>query len=111
VAWSLLQWHADRRSSYQIQTETDKKKALCVAKGWKVFRRKNGEEVKLRHVLEKISVWLQASVKVVDAAVSSDQSAHVAVPWACVKFLITVGHQLHPPTDVPSAMLLRCGHK
>lgn len=85
--------------------------ALCVAKGWKVFRRKNGEEVKLRHVLEKISVWLQASVNLVDAVVSSDHSGHVAVPWACVKFLITVGGRLHPPADVTSAMLPRCGHK
>jgi hypothetical protein len=58
-----------------------------------VYRNKNGEEVKLRHVLEKISVWVTEIIKVVDLGVSFDQSGHAALPWAIVKLVITVGHQ------------------
>jgi len=46
----------DVPSLNQVQEATKSKKELCVAKGWRIYRNKNGEEVKLRHVLEKISV-------------------------------------------------------
>ena len=64
---------------------------MCIAKGWRIYRNKHGEEVKLRHVLEKISVWVKGIIKVIEVGVSMDQSGHAALPWAIVKHLTTVG--------------------
>jgi hypothetical protein len=77
----------------QVRTATESNKKLCVDKGWKLYRKKNGEEVKLRHVLEKISTWVTEIIKVVDVGVSFDKSGHAAAPWAVVKYLLTVGSQ------------------
>jgi hypothetical protein len=78
----------------QIQTETESKKKSCVDKGWRIYRNKDGEEVKLRHVLEKVSVWVTEIIKIVDMEVSFDKSGHAALPWGIVKFIITVGRQI-----------------
>ncbi len=43
---------ADVRPLNKVQEATESKKKLCVAKGWRIYRNKHGEEVKLRHVLE-----------------------------------------------------------
>ncbi len=56
----------------------------------KVYRNKQGEEVKLRHVLEKVSVWVKGIINIVDVGVSFDQSGHAALPWGIVKYLTTV---------------------
>lgn len=82
---------ADVRPLNKVQEATESKKKLCVAKGWRVYRNKHGEEVKLRHVLEKISVWVKGIIKVIDVGVSLDQSGHAALPWTVVKYLTTVG--------------------
>ncbi|MCJ1273175.1 hypothetical protein MMC21_000964 [Puttea exsequens] len=68
----------------QVQEATNNKKELCLSKGWKIYRNKQGEEVKLRHVLEKVSKWVKGIIKVVDSGVSFDQSGHAALPWAIV---------------------------
>ncbi|KAF7509247.1 hypothetical protein GJ744_008141 [Endocarpon pusillum] len=73
-----------------IRIDTDNNKKRCLEKGWTVYH-KNGEEVKLRHVLEKISIWVTELIKVVDAGVSFDKSGQAALPWAVVKYLITAG--------------------
>ena len=75
---------------YKVQETTESKKQDCISKGWKVYRNKQGEEVKLRHVLEKVSVWVKAIISVVDVGVSFDQSGHAALPWGIVKYLTTV---------------------
>ena len=72
------------------------KREQCVAKGWRLYRNKHGEEVKLRHVLEKISVWVKEIIKVIDVGVSMDQSGHAALPWTIVKYLTTVGKSVKP---------------
>lgn len=82
----------------QIQIATEKKKELCVDKGWNVWE-KNGEKVKLRHVLAKISVWVTEIIKIVDIGVSFDHSGHAALPWAVVKFIITVENQTTNPVN------------
>ena len=74
----------------KVQEATESKQKDCVSKGWRVYRNKDGEEVKLRHVLEKISVWVKEIIKIVDVGVSLDQSGHAALPWAVVKYLTTV---------------------
>lgn len=75
---------------YKVQETTESKKQDCVSKGWKVYRNKQGEEVKLRHVLEKVSVWVKGIINIVDVGVSFDQSGHAALPWGIVKYLTTV---------------------
>jgi len=64
---------------------------MCIVKGWRIYRNKNNEDVKLRHVLERISVWVQGVTKVIDLGVSLDQSGHAALPWGVVKFLLLAG--------------------
>ncbi|KAF4612479.1 hypothetical protein G7Y89_g15600 [Cudoniella acicularis] len=81
-----------------IQTETGSKK-LCEDKAWRVYWNKNGEEVKLRHVLEKISVWVTEIIKIVDFGVSFDKSGYAALPWGIVKLIITVGNQTSSPAN------------
>ncbi|PLB46372.1 hypothetical protein P170DRAFT_215217 [Aspergillus steynii IBT 23096] len=74
-----------------IKIDTDSRKEICREKGWKVGENKNGEKVTLRHVLEKVSVWVKETIKVVDVVVSMDKSGQAALPWAAVKFLISIG--------------------
>ena len=74
----------------QVHEATKNTGKDCVAKGWRVYRKKNGDEVKLRHVLEKLSKWVETAIKVVDFGVSFDQSGHSALPWGIVKFIVTV---------------------
>lgn len=57
-----------------------------------MYRNKKGEDVKLRHVLEKISAWVTEIVNIVDVPVSFDPSGHAALPWAVIKFLVTVSY-------------------
>lgn len=75
----------------QVQETTESKKQDCVSKGWEVYRNKQGEEVKLRHVLEKVSVWVKGIINIVDVGVFFDQSGHAALPWGIVKYLTTIG--------------------
>lgn len=75
----------------KVQEVTEEKQKACVEKGWAVYRNKNGEEVKLRHVLEKTSVWVKELIKIVDVGVSADRSGHAALPWAIVKLITEVG--------------------
>lgn len=74
----------------QVHEATENAKEACVAKGWNVYRKKNGEKLKLRHVLEKLSVWVESAIKVIDLGVSFDHSGHAALPWGVVKFIVTV---------------------
>ena len=83
---------------HKVHEAAESKKQDCVSKGWKVYRNKQGEEVKLRHVLEKVVVWVKGIINVVDKGVSFDQSGHAALPWAIVKYLMTVrGHAVRLP--------------
>ena len=64
----------------KVQEATESKKQECVSKGWKLYRNKQGDEVKLRHVLEKLSVWVKGVINVIDIGVSFDKSGHAALP-------------------------------
>lgn len=75
----------------KVQEATESNQKDCVSKGWTVYRNKDGEGVKLRHVLEKISVWVKEIIKIIDVGVSLDQSGYAALPWAAVKYITTVG--------------------
>ncbi len=78
----------------KVQEATESNQKDCVSRGWKVYRNKDGEEVKLRHVLEKISIWVKEIIKIIDVGVSLDQSGYATLPWAVVKYLTTVGKVL-----------------
>ena len=92
ITWKIS---VDKRFILKVHEATESKQQYCVSKGWKLYRNKQGEEVKLRHVLEKVVVWVKGIINVVDLGVSFDQSGHAALPWALVKYLITVrGHMI-----------------
>ncbi|CAD6579294.1 MAG: hypothetical protein ASARMPREDX12_009118 [Alectoria sarmentosa] len=82
---------ADLCFANKVQEATESNQKDCVSRGWRVYRNKDGEEVKLRHVLEKISVWVKEIIKIIDVGVSLDQSGYAALPWAVVKYLTTIG--------------------
>lgn len=74
----------------QIQQATEDKKRVCEEKSWKIYTKKTGQKVTIRHLLEKLSVWVTESIKIVDTFISFDVSGHAAIPWAIIKFVITV---------------------
>ena len=67
----------------------EQKKQLCLSKRWKFER--NGEDIVLRDVVEKIIKWLHRFGTVGDIAMQFDP-AHASLPWAGVRFLLQVGH-------------------
>ncbi|KAF8865087.1 hypothetical protein BDZ45DRAFT_580955, partial [Acephala macrosclerotiorum] len=64
------------------------KKQLCIKKAWK-FKRRDGKIVIVRDLFEKLVVWVQKFKEVGDVAVSYDPG-HAALPWAAVRFLLTI---------------------
>ncbi|CZR60508.1 related to vegetatible incompatibility protein HET-E-1 [Phialocephala subalpina] len=64
------------------------KKQLCIKKAWK-FKKSDGKVVIVRDLFEKIVVWVQKFKEVGDVAVSYDPG-HAALPWAAVRFLLTI---------------------
>lgn len=66
----------------------EEKRDLCLRKRWTFERR--GKVVILRDVVEKIIRWLEHFRAVGDAAVQYDPG-HAALPWAGVRFLLSVG--------------------
>lgn len=57
--------------------------------------------MKLRHVLEKISAWVDGSIKLGDSLASFDQSGHVALPWGVVKLLLAVREKIPIASRIP----------
>jgi len=88
-----------------VRAATASKNQECVERGWRAYRKNNGEEVKLRYVLKKISVWVTKAIEIVDVGVSFDKSGYAALPWAIVKFLITVGTNLPGPRNAQSLII------
>ena len=80
----------DLFSLNKVQEATTRRQEACIKKGWTVYRNKNGEEVKLLHILQKTSTWVKEAIKIVDVGVSFDQSGQAALPWAMVKLLTEV---------------------
>ncbi|KAK4462623.1 ankyrin repeat-containing domain protein [Cladorrhinum samala] len=72
----------------QICAETENEKQRCLDRGWAVYK-SGDKEIKLRHVLEKISVWVNEFIPIVDQAVKFDASGNAAMPWAVIKLLVT----------------------
>ena len=75
----------------KLRASTEAQKQACISNGWRSYRYKHGEEVKLRHVLEKVHVWVDGFIKIVDPGIKATQNWQVALPWALVKYLMMVG--------------------
>ncbi|KAK3997931.1 hypothetical protein QBC44DRAFT_346703 [Cladorrhinum sp. PSN332] len=71
-----------------LKQAIESEKQCCIDKGWAVYK-SEGKEIKLRYVLEKISVWVNEIIPIVDQAVRFDASGNAAMPWAIVKLLVT----------------------
>jgi hypothetical protein len=65
----------------------DEKKKMCLQKRWKY--KKGGKEIIIRDKLEKVLEWVNRFKEVGDIAVQYD-TAHAALPWAGVRFLLQV---------------------
>ena len=65
------------------------KKVECVRKRGK-YTKSNGEEVFIREIFERMVGWVTKFREVGDIAIQYD-TAHAALPWAAVRFLIQVG--------------------
>lgn len=66
----------------------EEKKKSCVESGWKIKKR-NGESVLIRDVVDKIAKWVQNFKDFGDIASQYDP-AHAALPWAAVRFFLQV---------------------
>ena len=65
----------------KVQEVTESTQSEIIEKGWTIFRNKNGEKVKLRHVLEKTSRWVKDIITIIDLGVSLDPSGYASLPW------------------------------
>ena len=72
----------------QALREAQKKKQLCVQKSW-TLKKRNGEMIILRDVVEKIVVWVEKFIAVGDIAVQYDP-VHAAPAWAAFRFVLQV---------------------
>ena len=64
------------------------KKDQCIRSRWK-YKNRNGEDVVLRDLFEKMAKWVNKFKEVGDVAAQYDP-AHAALPWAGVRFLLQV---------------------
>lgn len=71
----------------EVLDKATEKKKLCIQKAWK-FKR-DGKVVIIRDLFEKIVVWVEKFKEVGDIAVSY-APVHAALPWAAVRFLLTI---------------------
>jgi len=68
--------------------EAQQKRQLCAQKCW-TFKKRNGEVIILRDVVEKIVVWVEKFIAVGDAAMQVD-TAHAAPAWAAFRLVLQV---------------------
>ena len=72
----------------QILASVEEKKNECVRKQWR-FTKKDGDEVMLREIFEKMAGWVNKFREVGDVVTQYDPT-HVALPWAGVRILLQV---------------------
>lgn len=64
------------------------KQNICLQKRWK-FKKRSGESLVFRDLIDKIAIQVGKFVKVGDAAAQHDPT-HAALPWAAVRFLLQI---------------------
>ena len=68
--------------------EAQEIKQVCTQKFW-TLKKRNGDIIILRDVMEKIIVWVEKFIAVGDAAMQYD-TAHAAPAWAAFRFVLQV---------------------
>ena len=68
--------------------EAIEKKQICIQKCW-TLKKRNGETIILRDIIEKIIIWVEKFIAVGDAAMQYD-TAHAAPAWAAFRFVLQV---------------------
>ena len=68
--------------------EAQEKRKVCAQKFW-TLKKRNGETVILRDVIEKIIVWVEKFIAVGDAAMQYD-TLYAAPAWAAFRFVLQV---------------------
>ncbi|KAL8778969.1 MAG: hypothetical protein Q9213_007169 [Squamulea squamosa] len=66
--------------------EAREKRDLCIRKSWR-FKKRNGEVIIVRDIVEKIIMWVQKFVAVGDAAMQYDPD-HAAPAWGAFRFVL-----------------------
>jgi hypothetical protein len=74
----------------EVLASAKEKKKESEDKGWK-FVRKDGKVIVVREIFAKIVDSITKFQDAVDFLVSMDASGHAALPWAGVKFFLSVG--------------------
>ena len=69
-------------------TEAQEKRQTCAQKFW-TLKKRNGETVIVRDVIEKIIVWVEKFIAVGDATMQYD-TAHAAPAWAAFRFVLQI---------------------
>ena len=73
----------------EILASAEEKKEEVLGKAWK-YTRKDGSVVYIRDVFNKIISSITKFQGAADFLVSLDTSGHAALPWAGVKFFLSV---------------------
>ena len=68
--------------------EAQEKRQTCAQKFW-TLKKRNGETIILRDVIEKIIVWVEKFIAIGDAAMQYD-TAHAAPAWAAFRFVLQI---------------------
>ena len=68
--------------------EAQEKKRVCAQKCW-TLKKRNGETIILRDLVEKIIVWVEKFIAVGDAATQYDP-VHAALAWGAFRFVLQV---------------------
>lgn len=71
----------------QISSMVELKREQCIEKRWKFTF--NGQEVILRDVAGKVTMWINKFKDIGDTIIAYDQ-VHLALPWAGIKTLLQV---------------------
>ena len=79
-----------------IRKAVQEKRELCTQKCWTLYKKSNGETVKLRDQIEKVVVWVDKFKTIGDSVIAYDP-AHAALPWAAVRFFLQVGRMPEVP--------------
>ena len=84
----------------------EEEKRKCEHRQLALKRRRGKDSIILRDVFAKIAVWVQKFVKVGDIAIQYDPG-HAALPWAGVRFILTVRAQQRLMLDYRQAEILK----
>ena len=72
----------------RVLEEAREKRRVCAQKCW-TLKKRNGQVIILRDVVEKIIVWVEKFIAVGDAAMQYDP-VHAAPAWAAFRFVLQV---------------------